>query len=558
MGRLASILTLLVAAGPAQAGEPAFRTPAPAPEPAPVEDGPVEAGDGDAGDLVEEAVVVEAGTGEEGPSVPLWGGLAFSLEGYYRVRWVDVRNLHMFLKNPSSASDAKRMRGDLDYIVHRLRLEPVLSWKDLVKLEAWIHVFDNVIWGDNAGLADVGMFADEPSNTNRDGTDVMSISLPAAWIEINVLLGVVRAGRMPSDWGLGLLTDGGGGFDDDFGWNDVMSVTDRVLFATMPVAIGQTIAKSRSEPFPLYLAVAYDKLVTQDVNTANARIPYTSNWLSESDDDVHSFTAALAYAGKDLEWLGSRDALSAGLYYVTRWQDRTHSRAHILDGFLRLRLGPAFLEGETYWILGHSQALPLRPSATDDPDGWLREPVDVRIGAWLARVGYELRWFTFKLEAGYASGDDDPTDGIFTVRPVNPNVRVGLVLYQIMLAEITRTRWADNPGMWSRGGIYNSYYFMQTVRYEPIEGLEIILAFLEAWRDEADGAVYPDPERAGCCASPFLGFETDLAVKYHFHGGHAHIGVEGGVLAVGPAFRQEVLNMPDATGTVQAWAAFTP
>jgi hypothetical protein len=489
----------------------------------------------------------------DGLSVPLWGGLSFGLGGYYRVRGVFVRDLHMFLKNPTASSDAKRMRGDVDYFIHRLRLEPVLRFKDLAKLEIWIHAFDNVIWGDNAGLAEPGLFAGEPSNTDYYGNDVPALTMPAAWVELNVLVGVIRAGRMPSDWGLGLLTDGGGGFDDDFGWNDAMSISDRVLFATMPVAIVQKIAKSKAEPFPLYLAVAYDKLVTEDIAVASARIPYTTAWLSEYKDDVDSFTAALAYSGEDLDWIGSRDSLAAGFYYVQRWQHVTKSRIHIIDWFLKLHLGPAFAEYEHYYILGHSQAIPLLPSATSDPDDWLRERAEAKISAWLARVGYDWRWFRFKLEAGYASGDGNFTDESFTVRPVNPNIRVGLVLYQQMLAEITRNRWGDNPGMWSKGGIINSYFFMQSVRYEPIDGLEIILALLQAWRDKADGALIPDDT-----GSSFLGFETDLAVKYHFHGGHAHLGIEGGLLRVGQAFKDPVLNMPDHTWTVQVWTAFTP
>ena len=553
----AALAILALPALRAEAGEPAFATPAPAPEvlspPAATESvEPAAEPEPAKQEAVEEKVDCK------GLCVDLGHGLGFSLDGYYRARWVDVRDLHMFLKDPSSTNKSKKMRGSLDFFVQRLRLEPVISYKDVASLEIWIHALDNMIWGDNAGLSDVGVFAGEPSNTSREGGEIPSLTIPAVWIELNVLVGVIRAGRMPSDWGLGLLTDGGGGFDDDFGWNDVMSVTDRVLFATMPVAIGQKIAKHEGPPFPLYLAVAYDKLVTEDAGIAGARIPYTSNWLSEYKDDVDSFTAALAYEGEDLDWIGASDSLGAGFYYVQRWQHVTRSRAHILDAFVKLHLGPAFAEAEAYWILGHSQAIPLRPSAVPgEPDSWLREKANVKISSWIARVGYEVWKFRFKLEAGFASGDDNVSDETFSIRPANQNVKVGLVLYDLMIAEITRTRWADNPGMWSKGGIYNSYFFMQTIRFEPVSGLEVILAFLQAWRHKADGAVYPRPSVLRE-ESSFLGFETDLAVKYHFHGGHAHIGVEGGLLRLGNAWKDPVLNMPDHTWTVQAWTAFTP
>jgi len=125
-----------------------------------------------------------------------------------------------------------------------------------------------------------------------------------------------------------------------------------------------------------------------------------------------------------------------------------------------------------------------------------------------------------------------------------------------MMAEITRTRWADEDGLWSNGGVYNSYFFMQTFKYWPLPGdnkdLEIILAFLQAWKDQVDGAVYPRLDEK------FLGFETDLAVKYHFAKGHAHIGIEGGLLREGKAFNDAALNMPKHSWTVQVWTAFTP
>ena len=107
--------------------------------------------------------------------------------------------------------------------------------------------------------------------------------------------------------------------------------------------------------------------------------------------------------------------------------------------------------------------------------------------------------------------------------------------------------------MWSEGGIYDSYFFMQTVRYEPLEDLEIIVGLLEAWRDRVDGSTIPRNR-----SSKFLGFETDIAVKYHLANGHAHVGIEGGVLHVGKALKDPILNMPDDTWTVQVWTAFTP
>lgn len=539
-------LVACLAPARARAGEPAFATPAP--EPQKHAGKPIEIPW--SGEPEPEARAAEPGpaAGPEGGGiqVSLGGDMSFSLDGYYRARYLYVGDFNQL--RPTGWKHRK-----LNFFVQRLRLEPAISYRDVVKLEMWMHMLDNVVWGDNAGISSMGLFAGEPSNTNQKGDDIASITIPAVWLELNVLVGVVRAGRMPSDWGLGLLTDGGGGFDDDFGWNDVMSVSDRVLFATMPVAIGQKIAGSSAPPFPLYLAVAYDKLVTDDASIGGARLPYLSNWLGSYKDDVDSFTAALAYDGEDLDWLGANDALAAGLYYVQRWQNATNSRVHIIDWFLRSHLGPAFAEYEHYLILGSSQAISLRPSATDDPDGWLREKADAEISAWLVRVGVDVWRMRFKLEAGHASGDGNVSDETFEVRAANPNVRIGLVLYPLVIAERTRGGWSDEEGMWSGGGLYNSTFFMQTIRYEPLDGLEIVLALLQAWLDEADGGVF-----STFAEGKFLGLETDLAVKYHFHGGHAHLGVEGGLLRAGDGLKGPGFNVPDHTWSVQVWTAFTP
>ena len=60
-------------------------------------------------------------------------------------------------------------------------------------------------------------------------------------MEFDVILGKMRVGRMESHWGLGLLANHGNGFDDTFGENHTGATFDRIMFATKPIAVAQTI-----------------------------------------------------------------------------------------------------------------------------------------------------------------------------------------------------------------------------------------------------------------------------------------------------------------------------
>ena len=53
--------------------------------------------------------------------------------------------------------------------------------------------------------------------TGIDGQETADFKLNRAWVEITLPVGVVRAGRQPSHWGMGLLANHGDGFDDMFG-----------------------------------------------------------------------------------------------------------------------------------------------------------------------------------------------------------------------------------------------------------------------------------------------------------------------------------------------------
>jgi len=474
---------------------------------------------------------------EEGDSV------AIDLHGYYRARALAVGNV-MY---PFESNVTNRTRNQL-YLVQRLRLEPEVSYGEWASLHVTLDCLDDVVWGDNAGLASTALFAGDPSANGINGRERPFVLLRRAWIETNVKFGILRVGRQPSDWGLGLLTDSGDGFDDDFGDNHDGASYDQILFATRPISIGRAIAGLEAEETPLILAFAYDKLVENPIEFGTTRPSYDSAWLSDNADDVDDYVLALAWKQDPVDLIAPTDAIAGGVYFVYRDQASTNSEVYILDGFFKLRLWDFFAEGETVWISGHTQAIALGPEV--DPVRHLYERKKADILGYLFRLGWHRGMFTAKVETGYASGDDDASDYDFTGRALHPDVNVGLILYEELLAERTRANWVDNEGMWSQGGVYNSNYFLFTGIVEPIDGLQVVLGVLTAWADRADGAVIQE--------TGWLGTELDLGVKYRFWGDHVLAVVEGGWLrpANGP-FGLEPYGLSDTDlWTLQSRMAF--
>ena len=177
------------------------------------------------------------------------------------------------------------------------------------------------------------------------------------------------------------------------------------------------------------------------------------------------------------------------------------------DAFLKLQLGPphlyGFLEGEGYIIRGSTWAIPLggHPEETWCQDhgyarcpDWLYTKKDVKLAAYLGRMGVFWKalpkiWLKVKLETGFASGEDDFLDDTFTSMPAHSDLKVGLVLYDMLLYEITRQSWVDNPGLWSGGGLYNSYYGLVMAKLTMMDKFDFLVQGLFAWSHKSDGAI---------------------------------------------------------------------
>ena len=504
-------------------------------------------------------------------AVALPDDFKFDLEGYYRTRGYVLGGMY-----DGQEEAGRRM-------VHRLRVQPTLNFEDRAKFFMMMDFMDDVVWGDNMSQLPTSVFAQDPSNnTFTDGSEVdffgrnnNTFKLKRAWMEFKVPVGVVRVGRQESHWGMGLLSNHGNGFDDTYGENHLGSTFDRVVFATRPIAIAQSIAGKADTGIPFFVAVGVDRLVEDpldiyygykcspglvqgtdptydsrcdtgdptggttpdgitdldhdyidDTRTADQR---GTDWWIDNKDDAWEIVLVAVYRGEGLNWGGKAADFTMGAYGIMRQHEETASDVLIADAYAKLLYRGIYFESEVLHIRGRTSGLAL-PGAFDEFSD-LPNPLykEANIWGYVARGGYQQESWSAVMETGFASGDDNVADDKLTVRALHPDYNVGLILYEEVMARVTATTWTDaaNP-LWSQGGVWSSRYIFPTLTWKPMKNWELLGSYLMAWPHKPDGSRIlcqaSDEETMGIeCADPKtglareLGWEVDAAVKHRFH-----------------------------------------
>jgi len=137
----------------------------------------------------------------------------------------------------------------------RFRLNPELHVSDNLRVRAQIDMLDNLVLGSTPEGYALGPGPNGYQVLPRNGTNAMngataylpngyvdnsqvapesggnglesSIRVKRAWAEYTTPFGEARFGRMPNHWGLGMLYNGGDGYDDDY-----QSTVDRLMIAS--------------------------------------------------------------------------------------------------------------------------------------------------------------------------------------------------------------------------------------------------------------------------------------------------------------------------------------
>ncbi|MFH0899695.1 MAG: TIGR04551 family protein, partial [Pseudomonadota bacterium] len=386
--------------------------------------------------------------------------------------------------------------GSINSANLRLRLEPTFHVSEDISVHAQFDVLDNLVLGstpEGTYLAGSGSPVDEPLDFASNGQDPVqadrnyvydAIRVKRAWGEVRTPVGLLKFGRMPSHWGLGVFTHGGG--QDDFHGSycydcDHGDTVDRLVFGTtvpgtkLQAAIGLDWASNQP-------AAAQTSLWAQRADG--------QPWDLDDADDVHQWLFVLADFDKPERWdekiAEGKTAFDWGVHVLYRTQDhestdsdpnattqteasdytlatnpdrikivRRGATAYIPDVYVRLGRGIFDLEIEAAAVYGTIENLDdINPTG----NAALTNEIDLlKLGA-VARASF--RFFDDKLklglEAGYASGDEwepakqgqtnfhaipflplAPIDNDATRFLFNPNYHVDLILFRELIGTVT-------------------------------------------------------------------------------------------------------------------------
>jgi uncharacterized protein (TIGR04551 family) len=490
----------------------------------------------------------------EGPKLEF-----LTLDGYLRFRGQLMVNLDVtgvadasgYPLFPRPLQDPSN-RDTLGTANMRLRLEPTLNVSEHVRVRAQIDVLDNYVLGSStSSLSDdpgspypVPFYGSSPVVSEGDPrVDRPAISPKRAWAEIETPVGLLSFGRMPSEWGLGILTHAGAGIDDDLG-----DTVDRIQFALPPVStpIGRIA-------FVPILDFDSEGVLYEDVRLAGTG--QGQPFDAESGDDARTYAVKVARLDTEDEVRRKLErneaSVNFGVYYNYRTQswfypswatdglDGTYgdvdtavhrsAYAHVADLWLRWLTPRLRVEAEAAWIYGNV-ANPSNDVGTSLPEVLFRQWG----GSLLAEYAVAPNKVTLGGEIGVASGDDAPGFGNVPGRVVaaglpgeggptpygsvegaqwrpgtdasvrnfrfNPAYRVDLVLWRHILGQVT-----------------DALYLKPTLRWDVLPGLRLDTALVysralfgestPSARTSASGDLV-DTGSAG------LGIEADFTVTY--------------------------------------------
>ncbi len=386
------------------------------------------------------------------------GASAAQLEwaGHYRARGL----LYDSLSLSDSNSQAE---GTSNLVDHRLRLQPRFHITERVGLFAQIDALNLVPWGEQLEEWEDPVTGDTTyktydqtlvaPTTDAGGLIPSAISVTRAWGEVYTDIGRFRFGRVPLHWGAGIWQNEGFAPDAEYG-----DTADRLQFTTR---VGL-----------LYVMGAWDVNYEGDLN---------------SPDDMQSLNLAFAY---------QTETLGLGFHNQYRWQSSESFQVYTGDVWVDTQMGPASIEAEVVGVFGA---------------GNLGDGVnDIRIAALgaMLRGDFELDKFVLGVEAGLATGDEDPDDEDIRTFSFDRDHNVSLMLFEEpmpVLESGSNTDERDYDAVLTGEGIRNALYLRPHVGYHVMEGL---LADFSVFAAQAAKLPEEDSDNNG------YGWEFDLSLTY--------------------------------------------
>lgn len=513
--------------------------------------------------------------------VASWDGGRFDLTGSYRFR-VGYESEVEAYRTPPEAS--RTVTEELDAGLtgeHRLRFQPEVELFDQLTIVSQVDVLDGLLWADTGDRSFLE-FSDLPP-PNTVGGSLDSLRVNRAWAEWKSPAGVLRVGRQPSHFGLGVVTNDGDGEELAFGDKHVGDASDRVLFGTKPIALVTALvsgARPDAEHDPVTLGVGYDWHVDRgavvEPGDDTQQVLIALVWDASGSTVVHE---PLVHRGAG----GPRGAASRVGFYAA-YRDQTHEdrlirgtarpveeflEAWVLDtsgrlvareasegGFeLRLEWEAAYVTGDTNLTVSRLISTPSDPFPTSDAEQW----------GGVGRLVAESESAAVRFELGAASGDGNRYDGHVRDFRFHPDYDVGLVMFSDLLASMTAAQaynvvhqlgeggpvpFLGANYLATDGGVTNAVYVNPIVEVDPRPGTALIAGLL--WARALESLVDPFNDAffggaagtlnsyGGQAGSKDLGLELDFAIHQAVPLGwdvlRGDVGLEYGHLFTGNAF----------------------
>ena len=363
-----------------------------------------------------------------------------SWDGHYRTAFRTFNSLSLSDESGNANSEEGSWWAD-----HRLRLAPAFRLSEHVSLYTEVDVLPLVPWGEQpvaqydpiTGEEWPGVYAQSlQAPMTPDGADGRkNINIRRVFAELNTDFAKIRFGRMPVEWGAGMVYNAGNDPLSEYG-----DTSDRVQ-VTVPVG-------------KVHLIGAFD---TNAENYVNAK------------DDLKTITGAVAF-------LGERAGL--GTYNTFRWQSFDNDaqfRVFTGDIWAEAHLGGAHLEWEMAFQLG---------------GGDFSETVnDVRVNGFGSHVSAIFGNDRFRggMAMGMATGDSDPYDNEYSTFYFDPDFNTSLMLFEEPMPVLmhanphpTNNGGRETGAVQLGDGISNALYLRPVFQWTVMDGLDTEVAWFAA------------------------------------------------------------------------------
>lgn len=393
----------------------------------------------------------------------------------------------------------------------RFRINPELHISDNLRILAQIDMLDNLVLGSTpegyyntpskvggyqaqarGGYTPLGAFASTQwAPVSGVNSAQNSITVKRVWGEYVTPIGVLRFGRMPSHWGLGMVANSGDGHDSDW-----QSTADRVMFVTgvkkydlyfagmwdfaNEGATSGTFAQQQGQPYDL---AQYDDVNQYGLVAVRRRNPEAQRLdLAKGNIVVNGgvyFVYRNQFLANDAKSTGSAN-LGVGTTnqsnQVTQGLTRRGAQAYIPDVWLQILYRKFRFEAEAAMLYGSidntlsngaastTTAAPSNYKNETNPNqnGWKIRQFGVTTQSEFRAIEDRLR---IQFGFGWASGDPGlsslkPDENGLSVKTVtgdrtyrefsfHPDYRVDLIFFRNIL-----------------GRVQGAYYFKPGVEYD--------------------------------------------------------------------------------------------